>query len=250
MRHALHVGQHVATHAPAVGAGDIQCRAGSSVAGSSCQLLFACVIPLENTVGGNLLVHLGWQRSHLQVGVGSNETTAVAVASRAQGEGHHVATLQLERPDFVVQLGGGEGVHEAVAVFQSEAVDRRSREVLAIIDRQWLHAVAVGQNDAAPVIELHLAVLAVDSLCTINLDVTGQQGYCCRGLDGSKNEHGMLGFLNIDDTRCGKGSGRRDRIIYSRCDIGCSRDLTDGSDAVGSPSQTRHHPHQCYHHSP
>ena len=113
VRHVLNVGRHVAGCAPGVGAGDVQGRTGILVAACGSQLRLAGIVPAEDAVGGYLAVEHSRQRGHFQVGIGCDEAAAVAPSGSSRGEGDHVAALELEGTDAVVQLPFGEGVHVA-----------------------------------------------------------------------------------------------------------------------------------------
>ena len=130
----LHVGRHVGGRAPSVGAGDVEGGAGVEVVSGSCQLRLARIVPLEDAVGGNLLVEYWREGRHLEVLVGSNEATAVAASVGPCGEGHHIAALQLERADAVVQFCCGQRIHEAARVLRAESVARLASVLLFRID--------------------------------------------------------------------------------------------------------------------
>ena len=197
MCHAFLVGEHAAARAPGVGAGHVQCSACVVVASRRCQLWLAGVVPLEDAVAGDAAVHDGGQGGHLQVFVGGDEAAAVATALGAQGEGHHVAALQSERADAVVQLLVGEGVHESTAALQTVVAALLALEVRLAIHGEGFCGVAVGQDDAATVVELHLAVLVVHGLCAANLHILGQQTGGLRWLHALQDEHGVLGVLDV-----------------------------------------------------
>ena len=161
MRHALHVGLHVVAYAPVVAADGSHGShyRGVGIAG---QAFLACCVPLEDAVGGDFSVEDLWQFAHFYVLVVGYEATLVAVAATLCGKGHHVAALQAERADAVVQFLVGQGHHVAPVVLQSEVVARLAPEVLFAVDGQRLVGTGVGQNHtAARAIESHLAVHAV-----------------------------------------------------------------------------------------
>ena len=215
MRHAFDIRlQAVSLPAPPfVCSGDIKCSTDCFVVSSVRYAFLACVEPLEDAIRRNLLIHYVWQAGHFQVLVSGNEATAVAVAAGADGEGNHIAALQLEGADAVVQLRIGQRVHETVGVLGAEIADRLAAEIPFRIDGQRTEITGVGHNNGALVIHLNLAVIPVNGLLAVNLDVTSQQIDCSRRLHGRKDEHGVVGIGNVHNTAAAKRCSRTYHIV-------------------------------------
>ena len=96
-----------------------------------------------------------------------------------------------------VQLLVGEGVHESTAALQTVVAALLALEVRLAIHGEGFCGVAVGQDDAATVVELHLAVLVVHGLLAANLHILGQQTGGFRWLHTLQDEHGVLGVLDV-----------------------------------------------------
>ena len=168
--HALAVDATVLTQAERVAALHVQCIA-SSLTGVVGQACLRGIVPFEQTVAADESVEDERQCGHLTVGIGSNEATAVAATVGKGGEGDHIATLELEGADAVVQLLGSKGVHESAVVPEIEVAARLTGIVLLAVNGKGLDVLVVGQHDGASVVELHLTVGAVDGLRTIDLDM-------------------------------------------------------------------------------
>ena len=93
-------------------------------------MLLSRVVPLEDAIRRNLAVEFGRQFGHLQVGIVGNEAATVAIAFGTQREGYHIAALQLERANLVVQLLIRQRVHKSAAVLQPEVIHGRTAEIL------------------------------------------------------------------------------------------------------------------------
>ena len=110
--HSLVVHAHIVAHAPGVAAvgvdGIEDCRVEAVGNGFLVE-----VVPLEDAVRRNLVVEDGRQSLHLQIFVVGDEAAAVAPSCCTYGEGHHVAAFELEGANLVVELSGGDGLHEA-----------------------------------------------------------------------------------------------------------------------------------------
>ena len=171
------------------------------------------VIPLEHAVGGNLPVHLLGKFSKLEVFLVGDEAAAVAASARAVGESHHVAPFELEAPDAVVELGGGEGVHVAAGMLRAEVVDRLAAEVRFGIDGQGLEVLAVGHDDGAGGIHLHLAVLAVHGILSVDLD-EAQVAEGVAGADVLEDDDGMFRVGQVDAAGRGEGRLSRDGVVH------------------------------------
>ncbi len=236
--HALGVGQTALARPEAVARRDVQRRhgLGPRVVG---QGGLARVIPFEDAVARYAAVHDGRQLGHLQVAVGGNEAAAVAPALLQQRERDHVATLQAEGADAVVQLLVREGVHEAAAALQPEVAALLALEVLLAEDGERLCGVAVGQDDAATVVELHLAVGVVHGFLAAYQHVAGQQRLGCRGLHGAQNEHGVVGVLDVHHAVGGEGRGRRHDVVYVGCQRHRATHLADALLRVQCPQLSR-----------
>ena len=233
--HALHVGVHVLARVPAVAADDVQRVAGRAVGGAG-QALLAGGVPLEDAVGGDLLVQYLRQRGHLQIFIVGNEAALVAIAALLRGEGHHVAALQPERAHAVVQLLVGHGHHVAAVVLQSEVVGRLALEVLLAIHREGFCRRGIGQDHcAARAVEAHLAVLVVLGCCTIDFHARGQQrADDLRGFHALDDEHGMLGVHDVHHALVGKGGLAVHHIVHIGGQPHGRRHLTDGLLGIGS----------------
>ena len=176
--------------APVVAPGDVE-GVDDFFAGIAGNALLLIVVPLEHAVGRDALVHLLGQRGELEVCLVGDEATAVAASAGIVGEGHHVAPLELETADAVVELGRGEGVHVTVRVLEAEVVDRLAAEVGFGVYGEGLEVLAVGHDDGARGIHLHLAVLVVDGGFAVDGDVAQIADGLARA-DVLQDDDGML----------------------------------------------------------
>ena len=118
-----------------------------------------------------MLVEHCRQCGKLKVSLVGNEATAVAASACADRECHHVAALEFETAYRIVEFGIRQSVHVAVAVLQSEVVDRRTLEVLFRVDSERFEVLAVREDDGASVIHSHLTVHIVLRLLAVDVDV-------------------------------------------------------------------------------
>ena len=230
----LHIRRHVARCSPSIGAGDIEGRAELGVSSGCGNLRFARVIPFEDAIGGNLLVEHSGQGCHFEVLVGSDEAAAVASSFGQGGEGHHIASFQLEGADAVVELCFAQGVHVAAGVLGAEGVvDRLALKLLLGEDSQGSDAVFVGHDDAALVPNLHLAVAVVDGLCTIYLHFGKPMADGEGRLYFRQNDNGMLGVDDVHQSFVSKGRGIRNLEVHVVCDGNLRGNFADGCFRVG-----------------
>ena len=237
MHDALGIGQHVVSHAPAISPGCIVSvveHVGTCVGNT----LLAGVLPLEETVGGNAAVQNGRQLGKLQVlGVG-NEATAVAPAQFSNGESHHVATLQLEALDAVLQLCVAEVLHEAARVSEVEVVGRLSLEVRFGVDGEC-PGCSVRQNQCTLIVDANLAVLIVAGCLAIDLDES-QVGNGLSRFHLVEEHYCMVGVHNVNASRCCERITRRNVKVHVVSQSHWFRDLSHRPFCVGS----RCHEHQ------
>ena len=121
MGHALGIGSAVLAQSEGVARGHVERRdcGGPRVVGHSG---LSRVVPLEDAIRRDTAVEDGRQFLHLQVLVGCNEATAVAPSGGFVGKGHHIATLQFEGADAVVQRTVVQRLHESALMARSVGV--------------------------------------------------------------------------------------------------------------------------------
>ena len=117
--------------------------------------------------------------------------------------------------DLAATTANGAGASVVAAgIAESETVARLALEVLLTIDSERLYRIGIRHNDAATVVQLHLAVPIVHSYLAIDPHVIGQQGYSLRRLHARKDKYGMLGIGDIYHALIDKGCHRSHHIIH------------------------------------
>ena len=126
--HTFRVGSPVLAQTEGIATGHVEFVAWilTGVVGQTC---LAVVVPFENTVRRDAAGQHIRQLRYLKVAVGGDEATAVTTAPSQSGKSHHVAALQLETADAVVEFVIAEGVHETATVLQSEVVGGTARKI-------------------------------------------------------------------------------------------------------------------------
>ena len=164
---------------------------------------FAGVVPFEDTVAGDAATHESrglFCQIHLQVAVGSDEASAVSAATLLQGEGDHVAALELEALDAVVP-GFGHILHVTAAVVPfGEAVVALTAEAGPVVEGQRTGGSAVGQDDGTAIVDFHLTVGVVLGVNAVDLDVAQVALGLC-GFQRIEDDHGVVGVDNVDGAR-------------------------------------------------
>ena len=225
--HPFDVGQQaLVALSPVVAPAGIQRRIGfcSAVGG---QTALVHVPPLEDAVGRNLAVEHVGQGGNLEILLVGDEAARIAPAALADGKGHHVAALELEGADLVVEAGGGERLHVAAAVALGVVAVALALEVGLRVARQRLVAVCaaevgVGEDNRAPVVHAYLATrcggrAAVDLYLLIQLS-----GNHRRGLDVLDDDDGVIRVDDVDETVARERGGGGDDIVHvvRQCDFG------------------------------
>ena len=188
MRHTLSIGQQTLTSSPRVRPCGIEHSGeiSSHVVGHT---LLAGILPAEQAVRRDAIRQNAGQRGHLQVCFVGNEATAVAATLRTDGESHHVAALQLEAPDAVIELRGFQRLHVTAAAVEVEIAARLSLEVILGVDGQR-SCCAVGQDERTLIVDSNLAVLVDDGIFSIDF-----KEYQIEGLWHTKTK--LIGFFKI-----------------------------------------------------
>ncbi len=243
--YALHIGSHLVSLVPVIATDNIQFVAGCSV-GAAGQTFLSCCVPFEDTVAGNLAVKNLGQGSKLHIGTIGNEAALIAITALARSESHHIAALQSEGADAVVQFLIRQSHHIATIVLQSEVAALVTLEILLAIDGERFVIPGIRQNHrTVGAIETHLTVHVVLGLGTIDSYMTSQQrANHLRGLHPLYNQHGVGGVLKIHQSLVSKGRITIDDIVHIISHGDGLRYLTHSLFHVGSQSR-QHHGCEC-----
>ena len=159
-------------------------------------------MPAEQAVRRDAIRQDARQRGHLQVFFVGYEATAVAATLRTNGKCHHVAALQLEAPDAVIELRGFQRLHVTAAAVEVEVAARLSLEVVLGVDRQR-SCCAVGQDKRTLIVDADLAVLVDDGIFSIDFKEYQHVASLAR-LQVIKKHYGVFSIDEIDAASCGK----------------------------------------------
>ena len=232
---------------PVITPGGIQCLIGTCGT-ITCQTFLGRIVPLENSVGTDALVQYSGQGSHLQVGLIGNEATAVTTTTCTGREGDHVTTFQLEGANLVVQLLLAQRVHETARILQTEVTARSTSIVLFAIDRKRLDTTCIRQDDSTLCIHLHLAVVAIHGLSTIDIDTVLEPVLDDQtGFDVFDDDYRVFGVGDVHLATPREGSGRGDDVIDIVAHRYFRSDLRHRGSRVGGPKYRQSGPkeHDC-----
>ena len=230
---------------PVIATDNIQFVTGCSI-GAAGQTFLSCCVPFEDTVAGNLAVKNLGQGSKLHIGTIGNEAALIAITALARSESHHIASLQSEGADAVVQFLIRQSHHIASVVLQSEVAALVTLEILLTKDGERFIVSGVRQNHGATgAIEANLTVHIVLSLGTVDTHMTSQQrANHLRGFYPLDNQHGVGGVLKIHQSLICKGRITIDDIVHIISHGDGLRYLTHSLFHVGSQSR-QHHGCEC-----
>ena len=79
---------------------------------------------------------------------------------------------------------------------------------------QWLDVFSVREHDSAATVHLHLAVSAVNSIFTIDVNVFHPTAQYLAGLDVGDDEHSVVSILNVHASSSGERGGAGHDVIY------------------------------------
>lgn len=175
---------------------------------------FRCIPPLEDTIAGDGTLEGIGHDGYLQVLQVGNETATVPPSSRTDCKGDHIATLEFEGLDTVVELGIGKGLHETAIMSLGVSIIAVTLIVLVCVTGQGLITTAIGEDNGSAVEHPHLAVGVVDSLLAIDEDVSLE--YLADYLTRTEildDDYSMLYVLDVHAAHRPKGFFTSDGVV-------------------------------------